>query len=116
MSEPFEAIRNMDRLVHDPSRLAILTALGACRSADFMYLQALTGLSKGNLSLHLGKLEAHGLVAIEKIEKTFTRRTPRTVVRLTNEGKTAIRTHWRRLEKTRSIVTRWMMRKAVGDV
>ena len=49
MSEPFDAIRNMDRLVHDPSRLANLTALGACRSADFMYLQALTGLSKGNL-------------------------------------------------------------------
>ena len=98
MSEPFQAITNVDRLVHEPARLAILTALEACVSADFMYLQALTGLSKGNLSLHLGKLEARGLIAIQK---TFAGKTPRTVVRLTKEGKTAIRDHWRRLEQTR---------------
>ena len=96
MSEPFAEITNLDRLVHEPARLAILTALGACRSADFMYLRALTGLSKGNLSLHLGKLETGGLIAIER---TYAGKRPRMVVRLTQEGKTAIRTHRRRLEE-----------------
>ena len=49
MSSPFQEITNLDRLVHEPARLAILTALDACRHADFMYLQSLTGLAKGNL-------------------------------------------------------------------
>ena len=108
MSEPIEELTNIDRVLHEPARLAILTALDACVSADFMYLQALARLSRGNLSLHLGKLEARGLI---EIEKTFRRKTPRTVVRLTKEGRTAIRTHWRRLETTRRTVSRWMMRR-----
>ena len=105
MSEPIEAMTHIDRVVHEPARLAILTALDACVRADFMYRQALTHVSRGTLSLHLGKLEVRGLVAIEK---TFRRKTPRTVVRLTKEGKTAIRTYWRRLETTRSTVSRWI--------
>ena len=51
---PFDVIRNFDRLVHDPSRLVILTALDACGASEFMPLQYVTGLSRGNLSLHLG--------------------------------------------------------------
>src|SRR5258708_3606407 len=78
VSEPIEGIVNVDRVVHEPARLGILTALDACRSADFMHLQAVTGLSHGNLSLHLGKLEAHGLI---EIEKAFIRKKPRTTVR-----------------------------------
>jgi len=65
VSSPFEEITNLDRLVHEPARLAILTALDACRHADFMYLQSLTGLAKGNLSQHLAKLEAAGPVVAE---------------------------------------------------
>ena len=56
MAGPLDAIRHFDRLVHDPSRLVILTALDACGGSEFMPLQFLTGLSRGNLSLHLGKL------------------------------------------------------------
>ncbi len=96
MSETFEEILNLDRLVHEPARLVILGVLGACRSADFMYLQAATGLSKGNLSLHLGKLETGGLIAIER---TYAGKRPRMVVQLTKDGKRAIRTHRRRLEE-----------------
>ena len=108
MSEPFEAMTNVDRLVHEPARLSVLTALDACRSADFMFLQALTGLSTGNLSLHLSKLEAGGLIAIEK---TFVRKRPRTLVRLTKEGTTAIRAHWRSLDKSRKDGFRLLQRK-----
>ena len=106
--DPFEMIRTIDRLVHEPARLSILTALDACRHADFMYLQSLTGFSRGNLSLHLGKLEAAGLIAIEKI---FRGKTPVTVVRLTAEGRTAFRTYWRRLEKTRREAKKWALRR-----
>ncbi|HEY3056658.1 MAG TPA: transcriptional regulator, partial [Thermoanaerobaculia bacterium] len=63
-SQPFERLAGLDRLVHEPARLSILTALSACKSADFLFLQRLTGLSKGNLSSHLSKLEEGGLVAI----------------------------------------------------
>ena len=55
-----------ERVIHQPSRLAILSALLACAEADFQYLLSVTGLTKGNLSSHLSKLEAGGLVAVEK--------------------------------------------------
>jgi hypothetical protein len=47
---PFEEIAGLDRLLHKPARLAILTALSACERADFLFLQHITGLTKGNLS------------------------------------------------------------------
>lgn len=95
MKQPFEDLAGLDRLVHEPARLAILTALSACQSADFLYLQSLTGISKGNLSNHLAKLEEGGLIALEK---TYERKTPRTRVHLTEVGREAITEHWERLE------------------
>ena len=91
MSEPFKDIVAIDRIVHEPARLALLLALDLCVSADFKYLQARTGLSDSNLSVHLTKLESHGLITIEKI-----RRSPRTIVRITKDGKAAMRA-WRKL-------------------
>jgi DNA-binding transcriptional ArsR family regulator len=92
---PFEALSNLDRLVHEPARLAILTALAGCRSADFMFLQSLTTLSRGNLSGHLSKLEKGGLI---HIEKSFKGRVPRTSVALTDEGRNAVDAHWTHLK------------------
>lgn len=89
---------SLDRLLHEPARLAILTALGACRSCDFVYLQSLTALTKGNLSNHLLKLEHGGLV---RIEKGFRGRKPRTVVTLTEAGRDAIEGYWTRLDALR---------------
>ena len=94
MSTPFEEMSSLDRLLHEPARLAILTALGACRSCDFVYLQSLTAISKGNLSNHLQKLEHGGLV---QIVKRFRGRIPQTVVSLTASGREAIDRHWQRL-------------------
>jgi DNA-binding MarR family transcriptional regulator len=98
MSTPFEAMSSLDRLLHEPARLAILTALGACRNCDFVYLQSLTALTKGNLSNHLLKLEHGGLV---QIEKGFRGRIPRTVVTLTEAGREAIEGYWTRLDALR---------------
>jgi len=102
MAEPLRALSNVDRLIHEPARLTILTALTACHSADFVYLHSLTGLSLGNLSQHLTKLEAAGFITIEK---TFVKKRPRTVVQLTTGGRQAIDEHWRRLDEARQSAT-----------
>ena len=106
MANPFRAIRDFDRLVHDPSRLVILTALDATGGATFMFLRSLTGLSRGNLSLHLGKLLANQLVSFS--EKTDRSQRTSTLVRLTPKGRKAIRGHWQALEEVRREVTRWV--------
>ncbi|MFC4010706.1 transcriptional regulator [Nonomuraea purpurea] len=86
------------------SRLAITSALSACESADFLYLQRVTGLSKGNLSSHLAKLEKGGIV---KIDKTTGRR-PRTVVSLTEPGRTTVAEHWDQLIRLHEAARTWV--------
>lgn len=104
MKPPFEGLAELDRLIHEPARLAILTALAACRSADFLFLQRLTGLSKGNLSSHLAKLEEAGLV---RIEKAFDGKIPVTHLSLTRQGRSDITRHWRRLGELRRHTLEW---------
>lgn len=96
---PLAGLDSLDRLVHEPARLAILTALSACRSADFVFLMRLTSLTKGNLGSHLAKLEAAGLVEIRKV---LHGRRPLTTVALTDEGARRVERHWAQLELLRS--------------
>jgi DNA-binding MarR family transcriptional regulator len=105
MKAPFEELAALDRLVHEPARLALLTALTSCESADFLYLQRLTGLSKGNLSSHLSKLEEAGLV---QVEKQFNGKTPLTRIAVTDSGREAVERHWQQLERLRSKARRWV--------
>jgi DNA-binding MarR family transcriptional regulator len=91
----------VDRLVHEPGRLAILTVLSSVNDADFVFLQRTTGLTKGNLSSHLAKLEEAGLVTIDK---RFVRKRPNTTVALTAVGKKRIAVHWEQLERLRNLV------------
>jgi len=88
----------LDRLVHEPGRLAILTVLSSVTDADFVFLQRATGLTKGNLSSHLTKLEEAGLVAIHK---RFVRKKPNTNIALTESGRTRITQHWEQLDHLR---------------
>lgn len=96
---PIEALAGMDRLVHEPARLAILTALCACQSADFVFLARLTSLTPGNLGSHLSKLEEAGLI---EVVKAFHKKRPLTTVILTPEGRRRVDRHWRQLETLRS--------------
>jgi DNA-binding transcriptional ArsR family regulator len=91
---------SLDRLIHEPGRLAILTVLSSVKTADFVFLQRATGLTKGNLSSHLSKLEAGGLV---EIVKRFVLKKPNTNVALTAEGARRISDHWERLERLKSL-------------
>ena len=101
---PFEQIANLDRRVHDPARLAILTALSSCERADFLFLLRITGLTKGNLSSHLSKLEEVGLI---EIEKRFVGKKTQTLVRLSDAGRQAIESYWKEMEELRESAARW---------
>ena len=88
MADEIKDIAGFDRLIHEPARLAITAVLWACESADFAYLLNATGLSKGNLSAHLSKLEEGGYVAIAK---DFKGKYPHTACSLTPAGRAAFR-------------------------
>ena len=92
----------LDRLIHEPGRLAILTVLSSVADADFTFLQRATGLTKGNLSSHLAKLEDAGLVAIEK---RFIRKKPNTSVALTPPGRERIARHWEQLDRLKGLAS-----------
>ena len=99
MTDPFEGVE-LDKLVHEPARLVIPNVLMSCEQTDFLFVQRLSGLSKGNLSNHLTKLEEGGLV---RIEKTFAGKIPRTCLRITEKGRQAVEHHWQQLERIRGI-------------
>ena len=75
-----------DRLIHEPARLVLMTHLYVVDEADFVYLAHQTGLTAGNISSHMNRLEKAGYVAIEK---TFVGKRPRTVYALTPGGRAA---------------------------
>lgn len=73
----------VDRIIHEPARLVLVALLSGVKEADFVWLQRESGLTKGNLSGHLARLEAAGYV---EIEKRFRGKTPLTAARLTKAG------------------------------
>jgi DNA-binding transcriptional ArsR family regulator len=82
--QPFVEI---DKLIHEPARLMILATLHAVESADFLFVERQTGLTRGNLSAHMSKLEAAGYI---EITKEFVDKIPRTLLRITDEGRSAL--------------------------
>ena len=92
-------LEGVDDLVHEPRRFAILNMLsGDLESVDYRYIQGVLGLTSGNLSRHLAKLEEGGLI---EVLKEFVLKRPRTRVRLTKAGRTAVERHWELLQKLR---------------
>lgn len=86
MRVPLRRLTELDRTIHEPARLAIMALLSALESADFLYLLRETGLTKGNLSSHVARLEQAGYV---EVEKTYRGKVPRTVYRVTERGRAA---------------------------
>jgi DNA-binding MarR family transcriptional regulator len=85
-----QPIADIDRLVHEPARLMILAVLSVVESADFVFLMRQTGLTRGNLSSHMTKLEAAGYL---EIKKEFVDKIPRTLLRLTDKGREAFHSY-----------------------
>jgi len=80
------SIPKIDKTIHEPARLMIMAHLFVVESADFLFLQRQTGLTWGNLSSHLSKLESAGYV---DVKKEFVDKKPHTVLQLTSKGRTA---------------------------
>jgi DNA-binding transcriptional ArsR family regulator len=90
MTSKIRKLAGVDRTIHEPARLMVVSLLAAVKEADFQYLHQATGLTKGNLSVHLSKLEDAGYI---EIEKTFRGKYPLTICRLTDEGRETLKAY-----------------------
>lgn len=82
-----KAIASLDRILHEPARLCVVACLSLVDEADFVFLQSQTGMTGGNLSSHVKKLEAAGYITIRK---EFQDSRPRTSLQLTASGRSAL--------------------------
>ena len=85
----------IDRLIHEPARLLIVAHLYVIDSADYVFLMQRAGLTWGNLSSHLAKLEGAGYV---ELIKEFVDKKPHTMVKLTDAGRGAFDTYRRQMK------------------
>jgi len=86
MSGSLQDLSGLDRVIHEPARLMLVALLSSVESADFLFLLKESSLTKGNLSVHLSRLEEAGYL---QTEKTFRGKIPHTEYRLTSKGKSA---------------------------
>jgi len=93
-NEGLQPLAEIDRVVHEPARLMILACLTAVESADFLFVANQTGLTRGNLSSHMSRLEESGYV---KVKKEFVDRIPRTLLSITKKGRDAFRAYKRNM-------------------
>ena len=87
ITNPEQSQIEIDRLIHEPARLIIMANLYVVDEADFVYLAQQTGLTHGNINTHMARLQAGNYVAVEKM---FVGNRPRTVYRITEEGRVAL--------------------------
>lgn len=87
---------DIDRVIHEPARLAILSVLCGCGAAEFLFLENATGLSRGNLSVQLAKLEEAGLI---RVRKEIIRKKTRTTASLTAKGIRNLSAYWKAMDK-----------------
>jgi len=78
---------NLDRVIHERTRLAILSALAVNSSLTFNELKELLRVTDGNLSVHARKLEDAGYIGCTK---SFAGRVPKTQYRLLTAGRRAL--------------------------
>ena len=88
-------VTDLDRMVHEPARLAVMSLLYVLESADFTFVMNQTGLTWGNLSAHLSKLEEADYI---KIEKGFKGKRPQTTLSLAPKGREAFQDYARKIK------------------
>jgi DNA-binding MarR family transcriptional regulator len=96
MNQHIRKIAELDRVIHEPGRLMIVTLLYAVDKADFLYLQHETQMNKGTLSSHLTRLEEAGYV---EVVKTYRGKIPQTLLSLTAAGRSAFEQYRRKLKE-----------------
>jgi DNA-binding MarR family transcriptional regulator len=85
---------NINRVVHEPVRLAILKILTSAKEADFNFLLTVLGVTKGNLATHINKLETANLI---EVKKEFRAKIPHTAYRITQTGQRQFQKYWKNL-------------------
>ena len=90
------SVDDIDRIVHEPARYQILSILYVLDSADFQFIMTHTGLTRGNLSSHMSKLENAGYI---KIVKDFVGRKPHTMMKITKKGSAAFDNYRKTMKK-----------------
>jgi len=99
ISPELHPLAEIDQVIHAPARLMVLTYLFMVESSDYVFLVNLTGLTWGNLSTHLTKLEEAGYI---KINKEFKGKKPHSTISLTKEGRTAFREYKNKIQQVLS--------------
>lgn len=91
-------MQEIDRLVHEPARLRVLTLLSGVQEADFTFILRALQMTNGNLSVHVRKLEEAGYVSMTK---AFVGRVPNTMFSITTRGRRALEKYWQSLDELR---------------
>lgn len=78
---------DLDHLIHERTRLGLVSALASHKAMSFTELKTLLNISDGNLSAHARKLEEAGYI---ECSKGFDGRVPRTEYRLSASGRKAL--------------------------
>lgn len=86
---------NINRVVHEPVRLAILKILTSAKEVDFNFLLMTLGVTKGNLATHINKLEAAGFI---EVKKEFRGKIPHTSYKITKKGRRQFQKYWENLK------------------
>ncbi len=95
-NEGRESPIEIDKIIHEPARLQIMTQLYVVEEADFIYIMRQTGLTWGNLSSHMSKLEDAGYI---EVRKEFQEKKPHTILKMTTSGRTAFEEYRSMLDK-----------------
>ncbi|MHC4084215.1 MAG: transcriptional regulator [Planctomycetota bacterium] len=82
---------SINRVVHEPVRLAILKILTSVKEVDFIFLLTTLGVTKGNLATHINKLESTGLI---EVKKQFRGKIPHTSYKITRTGRSQFQKYW----------------------
>ena len=90
----------IDKIIHEPARLRIMMILTGIEQADFNFLLTTLGLTRGNLSRHMEKLESAGYL---QVKKSFKGKVPNTSYQLTPEGSRALAQYWKNLDAVRQL-------------
>ncbi len=95
-SDDIQLLNTVDKLIHEPARLNIMAHLYVIESADFLFMMRNTGLTFGNLSAHMSKLENAGYI---EIIKEFRGKKPHTMLKLTEKGRRAFNDYQKKMKQ-----------------
>lgn len=96
ISEDIPSLAEIDKIIHEPARLMIMSYLYVVEEADFIFIKNQTGLTWGNVSSHISKLEDAGYV---NVKKEFVGKKTRTLLSLTEGGRVAFREYRKQMDE-----------------